>query len=667
MPPLLEIVVSNTLLAALLAVSAAGSRLLRRPALTHSLWLLVLLKLLTPPIVPVPISWPAANETSSQTEDPSSLPLISLADPASTPDSEPEKTTTILIYPADPESPNSASTPEEPKTAPLPTLHDRLASLWPGLLLPAWLIGSVLYLAWTIWHIHQFQRLLRRARLAPAELQGQVKPWARQLGLRKAPALWLVPGRISPMLWTFGGSPCLLFPAQLLDRLDSDQRSALIVHELAHLRRRDHWVRLVEIMAIAIYWWHPLVWLARRELHEAEEQCCDAWVIWSLTSLGESDSGGRGSCRACRAYALALLHTVDFFSHTRPTLPAAASGVGPIPHLRRRLTMIMNGNTSKSLSAFGWLAVGTLSLLLPLVPIQAQQAPDPKDPDSRDQKIESLKKVIRALEDQQQAEKTVQRAAAEQAQRARVLQERADAVRALRLQEETHAKVADELKKIEDEKLKADEQQLRAIHFLRQAQLAQTPNADPEQHREIRRARVDEPNPDFQRAERVIEEITRAMEQKHRELRSLEEKLLHARADLEKMRAESAQREANRRSVEVIRRDATPSREALIIKVDPRANAEDIKKTIEEIRLRTGQPVHVEIVNPNEPGRQPKEAVRELRFRTAEPNRDPQGAAKEPRLTEPRNDRGSDLEQKLDRIMKEVEELRRELHSGSRK
>src|SRR5207249_2175047 len=205
---------------------------------------------------------------------------------------------------------------------------------------------------------------------------------------------------------------------------NAEQRCTLLVHELAHLRRRDHWVRFLEMAVMAIHWWHPLVWWARRELHEAEEQCCDAWVIWALSSAGEGwhalnegkgvgdalfistpvEDSGRAT-QARRAYALALLHTVDFFSHARPTLPAPASGVGQVPHLRRRLTMIMNGNTSKSLSAFGWLAVMALGLLLPLVPVQAQQAPSNEDRrDSRDQQIQNLRKAIQALEEQQRAE-----------------------------------------------------------------------------------------------------------------------------------------------------------------------------------------------------------------------------------------------------------------------
>src|SRR5688572_10199920 len=70
MDHLLQIILSNTLFAAILALAAlAISRTFRRPALAHALWLLVLLKLITPPLfnIPLPIipaDQPAPNKTT---------------------------------------------------------------------------------------------------------------------------------------------------------------------------------------------------------------------------------------------------------------------------------------------------------------------------------------------------------------------------------------------------------------------------------------------------------------------------------------------------------------------------------------------------------------------------------------------------------------------------
>src|SRR5262249_41375110 len=139
----------------------------------------------------------------------------------------------------------------------------------------------------------------------------------------------------------------------------------VVAQEVAHVRRRDHWVRVLELLVLGLYWWFPLAWWARRELHEAEEECCDAWVVWALPA-------------SPRAYATALVETLDFLSGARPALPPAASGVGPLHVMRRRLTRTMRGSASRPLTGAGLLALGGLGVvLLPLVPSWAQ------DPNAR--------------------------------------------------------------------------------------------------------------------------------------------------------------------------------------------------------------------------------------------------------------------------------------------
>ncbi len=427
MSGLLEIALSNAVVATMLALLAAGiARMYRRPALTHSLWLLVLLKLVTPPIIPVQTSWIIPVELTEKDKPPemdvtggyggnspdrtllmSGNQIADQASFATLPPVSPRsvqgsgnagEVSDTLLREGESEKWRSGEWESAVTVSPPPRFAVS-QFLWPRLLVPLWAAGSLLVFGWTIWHTYRFHRLLRFARPAPCEAQKEVQELARRLGLKRCPILYLLPAAVSPMIWTIGCAPRLLFPARLLDRLDRDQRAALFVHELAHLARRDHWVRILELIVLGLYWWHPVVWWARRELHEAEEQCCDAWVIWAL-------------CGQNRAYALALLHTVDFFSHARPTLPVAASGIGQVPHLRRRLTMIMQEKTPRSLTWAGCVAVLALGLLLPLAPILGQEAPkkaknSQSDKDGRDQQIEALKRAIQILEEQKRVEKQV--------------------------------------------------------------------------------------------------------------------------------------------------------------------------------------------------------------------------------------------------------------------
>jgi beta-lactamase regulating signal transducer with metallopeptidase domain len=134
-----------------------------------------------------------------------------------------------------------------------------------------WLAGSLLFFARAGLYVFRFQRLLRHAVPAPADLRLQAERLARHMGLRSCPSLWLVPGPIPPMVWAAVGPVRIFFPAGLLRRLDDEGRASLLAHELAHVGRRDHWVRWLEVAAAGLYWWYPLVWLARRQLQAREE------------------------------------------------------------------------------------------------------------------------------------------------------------------------------------------------------------------------------------------------------------------------------------------------------------------------------------------------------------------------------------------------------------
>lgn len=107
------------------------------------------------------------------------------------------------------------------------------------------------------------------------------------------------------MLWTLTLCPRLIFPDALWGRLDPEQRDALLAHELAHLKRRDHWVRLLEIVVTGLYWWNPLVWWARCAVREAEERCCDAWVVRAFPD------------RTFK-YASAIIETLDCLADALP-------------------------------------------------------------------------------------------------------------------------------------------------------------------------------------------------------------------------------------------------------------------------------------------------------------------------------------------------------------
>lgn len=338
---------SNAAWACGLAVLAAlAGRWGRRPALTHALWVLVLLKLLTPPFWSLALPRPAETAPGGDTAratPPEGTPAL---------DSQPGPELTEGSVPIpEPALSSDESIPQDSaKPDPAPAIP------WTAAIVALWLTGSAAWFLLAGWRVARFRRLLHCARPAPAAVRDQVRQLAEGLGLRRLPGVWFVPGAVSPMLWAILGRPRLLVPAALWERLEDDQRAALLAHELAHLRRRDHWVRRLELVATGLYWWHPVVWWARRAIERTEEECCDAWVVWVLP-------------QAVRAYAEALLETVDFLSEVRCPLPPAVSGIGHVHFLRRRLAMIMRGTCTRSLSRPAvWALIGLGALVLPLLP-----------------------------------------------------------------------------------------------------------------------------------------------------------------------------------------------------------------------------------------------------------------------------------------------------------
>ncbi len=365
---LLSTAASNALVATALAAVAALAARRCRPAVAHGLWLLVLLKLVTPPLLPVALPWPAgANPPAEEGTHAAQPPAAPAAAEAPAPAVERPPPTVGPVVIAEPPAPPAAVEPAIPAPPPPQTPPVRLP--WEGALAAAWLSGSLAWWAAAGWRLARFHRALRALSPAPPEVQAQAGRLAALLGLRRCPGVWFVPAPVSPMLLALGRMPRLLLPAALWGRLDEGQRDALLAHELAHLRRRDHWVRRLELLVLGLYWWHPVAWWARRRLQEAEEECCDAWVVWALPGLAP-------------AYAAALVETVAFVSQTRPALPAGASGAGQVPLLKRRLTMILRGPGPRSLSRPGLLALlGLAVLLLPLAPTGAR--PAPPEPDAK--------------------------------------------------------------------------------------------------------------------------------------------------------------------------------------------------------------------------------------------------------------------------------------------
>lgn len=73
--------------------------------------------------------------------------------------------------------------------------------------------------------------------------------------------------------------PAIILPGEMIQALDSSQLRDVLVHEMAHIHRRDHMVVLLQRLAGALFWPFPLVWRLNTKIDEAREDVCDNYVL----------------------------------------------------------------------------------------------------------------------------------------------------------------------------------------------------------------------------------------------------------------------------------------------------------------------------------------------------------------------------------------------------
>lgn len=303
------------------------------PAVAHPLWLLVLVALLLPAVVSVPVLPGVAGAEVLASDEVTPMAQAGVPIPVGA----------AGLDDADPGSPFPARITGNVKAG--------LATVW--------LAVTALLLGLTLVRTLRFRRWLgRTSRPAPPQLVRDAGEIGCRLGLARMPAVHTTTARVSPMVCWTGGSIRLVVPSFLAGNLDRRELRAVLAHELAHIRRRDHLVRWIEWLACTAFWWNPVAWWARRELRVAEEASCDAL-------------GAAATMSTPRAYAASLVRVVEAMSGPpTPPTPALASGVasaGSSSSLERRLRLLVKGGSSdRTPRGMRATVAGAAACLLPL-------------------------------------------------------------------------------------------------------------------------------------------------------------------------------------------------------------------------------------------------------------------------------------------------------------
>jgi hypothetical protein len=108
-------------------------------------------------------------------------------------------------------------------------------------------------------------------------LQEELMSLSQQVQISRRVTLLLSDRRAIPMTWGIL-RPHILLPAESIE-WPAERRKAVLLHELAHIRRRDCLTQLLVQLACALYWFNPLVWVAAWRIEVEREHACDDFVL----------------------------------------------------------------------------------------------------------------------------------------------------------------------------------------------------------------------------------------------------------------------------------------------------------------------------------------------------------------------------------------------------
>ena len=189
----------------------------------------------------------------------------------------------VLVLPFKPEphfnQPESGAV-EASGTAAVAGIEALRVELAPESTLPAWLAAAmlgvtVMFLMRLVFHFLRLHWIKWRATAVdPARLQH----WKQRALLGRRVLLRESPRVHSPAACGYL-VPAILLPKDFAAQTEPGDLDHVLLHELAHLARRDDWTQLLARLVEAIAWWHPLVQFCLRRVELEREAACDDWAV----------------------------------------------------------------------------------------------------------------------------------------------------------------------------------------------------------------------------------------------------------------------------------------------------------------------------------------------------------------------------------------------------
>jgi bla regulator protein blaR1 len=237
-------------------------------------------------------------------------------------------------------------------------------------LVPFWITGVVVF------HLRSVAGWMAAQRLRNRGVCRARDPWPQQLQnlsirLRVSKPVALLETCVAEVPVVIGYlRPLILVPVGMLAAMPAAQVEALLLHELAHIQRRDYLVNLLQTVVEGFLFYHPATWWISGVIRAERENCCDDLVV-----------AASGDAREYAAALTALEQTRWAADQT-----ALASTGGSLVKRIRRLLYQSEGLALAPLLSAGILTIVVAAALVAWqagVPAQNQQHPAAQSKDSR--------------------------------------------------------------------------------------------------------------------------------------------------------------------------------------------------------------------------------------------------------------------------------------------
>jgi beta-lactamase regulating signal transducer with metallopeptidase domain len=206
--------------------------------------------------------------------------------------------------------------------------------------------------------LRRFAIVLQDGRAARA-----LRRLAQQWSLRTAPALAQSERIVVPTVVGLV-KPMILLPATALSGLTTYELELILAHELAHIRRFDIWVNVLQRLAEVVLFFNPALWYLNRRIAAYREYCCDELACREREA---------NASNVRTDYASALVRVVELThplaARNRNVIALASSGNSP-SELRRRIARLVGEPVNEPLRiSRGGLLAAALALLILAGPV----------------------------------------------------------------------------------------------------------------------------------------------------------------------------------------------------------------------------------------------------------------------------------------------------------